>query len=196
MCYNDRSVVSLIVNYGNSDAAMIKCESSRLLAGLIKNGLGHKKGEDGSHETDANDLVDTMVNSGGLAVVTATLVSTPHFRMANEALVAMSVLAAASPAELGAHRHLQTDLVINGCKMWLRKDDAPAEVKRNAFTLISQLLLKNTRDFAQMLNDLEFSQAVLETMEAKAADGQPALGQAGLEEAQKLLHKIRQADNN
>ena len=51
----------------------------------------------------------TIVDCGGLAHVT-TMLTSSHVRMVNEALVAITILAAALDGDT-VHRHLHTDLV-------------------------------------------------------------------------------------
>ncbi len=104
--------------------------------------------------------------------------------MVNESLVALSIVAASasssdssSPSsnamsEEDVHRHLHTDLVINGARRVIlapvpspeegspRKGTMPAEVRRNALTMVAQLMRSKEGEFAQMLVDLEFPQAL------------------------------------
>ena len=104
--------------------------------------------------------------------------------MVNESLVALSIVAASasssdssSPSsnamsEEDVHRHLHTDLVINGARRVIlapvpspeegspRKGAMPAEVRRNALTMVAQLMRSKEGEFAQMLVDLEFPQAL------------------------------------
>merc|ERR1712008_232437 len=96
----------------------------RLLAGILKNCQSKK-------------AMRNVINMGGLPSVTVMLHSS-HARMLNEAIVALTTLTAslvassvASSAEDAAdqtliHRHLHTDLVINGVIKCLNNSDLPA----------------------------------------------------------------------
>lgn len=90
--------------------------------------------------------------------------------MLNEAIVALTTLTAslaasseASSAEDAAdqtliHRHLHTDLVINGVIKCLNNSDLPAGLHANGATFIKALLKVETEAFKQMLNDMTFVQ--------------------------------------
>ena len=110
-----------------------------------------------------------VINMGGLPSVTVMLHSS-HARMLNEAIVALTTLTAslaasseASSAEDAAdqtliHRHLHTDLVINGVIKCLNNSDLPAGLHANGATFIKALLKVETEAFKQMLNDMTFVQ--------------------------------------
>ena len=137
-----------------------KAESGRLLAGILKNCQSKK-------------AMRNVINMGGLPSVTVMLHSS-HARMLNEAIVALTTLTAslaassvasseASSAEDAAdqtliHRHLHTDLVINGVIKCLNNSDLPAGLHANGATFIKALLKVETEAFKQMLNDMTFVQ--------------------------------------
>ena len=106
-----------------------------------------------------------VINMGGLPSVTVMLHSS-HARMLNEAIVALTTLTAslaASSVEDAAdqtliHRHLHTDLVINGVIKCLNNSDLPAGLHANGATFIKALLKVETEAFKQMLNDMTFVQ--------------------------------------
>lgn len=139
-------MLSQIINYSNHEGGGPgpKAESGRLLAGILKNCKSSKG-------------MINVVNLGGLPAVTVMLHSS-HPRMLNEALVALSVLSASlvSTEPDLVHRHLHTDLVINGVKRCLNNKELPGEIKANAATLITSLLKTYTSEFKQMLTDLNF----------------------------------------
>ncbi len=111
------------------------------------------------------------IEMGGLPSITVMLHSS-HPRMANEALVSLTILTAAlcsadetlenggdeNPDFILVHRHLHTDLVINGVKKILQEPKFPTEIKANAATFIVTLLKVRTAEFKQMLQDLNFVQ--------------------------------------
>ena len=146
-----------------------KAESGRLLAGILKNCQSKK-------------AMRNVINMGGLPSVTVMLHSS-HARMLNEAIVALTTLTAslaassvtssmassmasseaASSVEDAAdqtliHRHLHTDLVINGVIKCLNNSDLPAGLHANGATFIKALLKIETEAFKQMLNDMTFVQ--------------------------------------
>jgi hypothetical protein len=100
-----------------------------------------------------------IINMGGLPAITVMLHSS-HPRMLNEALVSLTVLSASlggtSEDPALVHRHLHTDLIINGAKRCLNNPDLPKELKSNGATFILTLLKVQTEDFLQMLKDLNF----------------------------------------
>lgn len=141
-------VLAQIISYGNFEGAGPgpKAESGRLLAGILKN-CQSKAG------------MRNVIRMGGLPSVTVMLHSS-HARMANEALVALTTLTAclASSDDEGdrelVHRHLHTDLVINGIKRCLNNSEFPAGMHANAATFTKALLKVETSAFKQMLQDL------------------------------------------
>jgi len=155
-------VLAQIITYGNHEGAGPgpKAESGRLLAGILKNCQSKK-------------AMRNVINMGGLPSVTVMLHSS-HARMLNEAIVALTTLTAslaassvasseASSAEDAAdqtliHRHLHTDLVINGVIKCLNNSDLPAGLHANGATFIKALLKVETEAFMQMLNDMTFVQ--------------------------------------
>ena len=77
---NSRPLLAKLVEWGAADAQGIKSESARLLAALIKH-------------SGRRDVMALIVECGGLPHVTTMLMSS-HVRMMNEAMIALTVLAA------------------------------------------------------------------------------------------------------
>ena len=102
-----------------------------------------------------------VINMGGLPSVTVMLHSS-HARMLNEAIVSLTTLTAslASSGESSdqalIHRHLHTDLVINGVIKCLNNGDLPAGLHANGATFIKALLKVETDAFKQMLKEMNF----------------------------------------
>ena len=106
-----------------------------------------------------------VLSMGGLPSVTVMLHSS-HARMLNEAIVSLTTLTAslassddASDRDL-VHRHLHTDLVINGVIKCLNNTDLPAGLHANGATFVKALLKVQTEAFKQMLKDMNFVQQV------------------------------------
>jgi len=137
----DRERLDLLVGWGNAETQHVRYEISRLMAALVKNGT-------------SQTVLRNMVESGGLALITAMLVqSLGQPRMLNEALFACNILAAAMTDRALMCAHMQTDLIITGVKAILRKPDMDSQLKYNALMLIKTLLLGG---FAKQLRDLNF----------------------------------------
>jgi hypothetical protein len=121
-------------------AVFFRAESGRLLAAMLKN-------------CRSKQAMRSIVFSGGLPPVTLMLHST-HVRMLNEALVALTVLAAtlcgsgdgSGDDAMLVHRHLHMDLVINGIKRCFCEEtlDIPVEVKVKNVSFISLRNLKRS----------------------------------------------------
>jgi len=145
-------VLAQIINYGNHEGAGPgpKAESGRLLAGILKNCQSKK-------------AMKNVINMGGLPSITVMLHSS-HARMLNEAIVSLTTLTAslASSEETSdqalVHRHLHTDLVINGVIKCLNNADLPGGLHANAATYVKALLKVETDAFKQMLKDMNFVQ--------------------------------------
>jgi len=143
-------VLAQIINYGNHEGAGPgpKAESGRLLAGILKNCQSKK-------------AMKNVINMGGLPSVTVMLHSS-HARMLNEAIVSLTTLTASlasseeSSDQALIHRHLHTDLVINGVIKCLNNGDLPAGLHANGATFIKALLKVETDAFKQMLKDMNF----------------------------------------
>ena len=93
-------------------------------------------------------VVDSIVSLGGVPHLTTMLMSS-HVRMLNEALIALTVMAAVLD-ESSVHAQLHTDLVINGVKRCVGNADHPVEVRANACTFASRLLESKTEDFRKV----------------------------------------------
>ena len=93
-------------------------------------------------------MAESIVSLGGVPHLTTMLMSS-HVRMLNEALIALTVLAAVLD-EAAVHAQLHTDLVINGVKRCLGNADHPVEVRANACTFATRLLESRTEEFRQV----------------------------------------------
>ena len=115
-----------------------------------------------------------VIEMGGLPAITVMLHSS-HPRMVNEAIVSLTILSAglitksstdqAEPEDEDAllvHRHLHTDLVINGVKKCLNEAKFPKEIRANTATFILTLLKVRESEFKQMLKDLNFVEECLD----------------------------------
>lgn len=144
-------VLAQIITYGNHEGAGPgpKAESGRLLAGILKN----------SHSRKA---MKNVIKMGGLPSITVMLHSS-HARMLNEAIVALTTMSASlavsedTPEDGNLiHRHLHTDLVINGLIKCLNNNELPAGLHANAATFTKALLKVESDNFLQMLKDMNF----------------------------------------
>ncbi len=205
----DRQVVSILVGHGNSDAVNVKSEAARLMAALLRNGLVVGGDDDGDDDDEAAAaaarsgrarLADNVASEGGLAVVAATLATSPHAAMVGEAAAALAVYAAAAPAAADVRAHLHTDLVINAARAALERGGEegesafPPAVRANALALVSQLARRaeagggggggGGEDFLKMLSDLEFDVALKKTLEEER------LPESSEGEARQLLDKM------
>lgn len=148
-------VLAQIIAFGNHEGAGPgpKAESGRLLAGILKN-------------CQSKQAMKNVMNMGGLPSITVMLHSS-HPRMLNEALVSLTTLAASLAASDDTedhhlvHRHLHTDLVINGIKKCLNNTELPAGIHANAATFTKALLAVHKDEFVQMLNDMNFREECL-----------------------------------
>ena len=125
---------------------------------------------------------------GGLPSVTVMLHSS-HARMLNEAIVSLTTLTASlasseeSSDQALIHRHLHTDLVINGVIKCLNNADLPGGLHANAATYVKALLKVETDAFKQMLKDMNFvhqcncfsDQSKLSSMPKEVQDLHPIL---------------------
>lgn len=155
LCQDRPDVLAQIIAYGNHEGAGPgpKAESGRLLAGMLKN-------------CQSKQAMKNIMNMGGLPSVTVMLHSS-HPRMLNEALVSLTTLAGSLAGSDDTedhhlvHRHLHTDLVINGVKKCLNNTELPSGIHANAATFTKALLLVHKSEFVQMLNDMSFREECL-----------------------------------
>ncbi len=154
----NRAIVTTIVSWANCDSQALKSEASRLLAALIK----HAK---------TAEVAKMVAETGGLAQITPMLTS-PHVKMRNEALVSLSVVAASLDADQ-VHAHLHTDLVVNAVRRCIigNSGDTPEEVRKNALTFTEQLMRSRPEEFAQILRDLKFKEDLEASERALALEG-------------------------
>jgi len=144
----DRNVLESLIGWGNVESIAISSEIRRLLAAIIKNAK--------CKETSMN-----VVESGGLALVTAMLVESQNQPlMLNEAVLACTLVAATIDSEV-VRAHLHTDLIINGIKTCLRSPSTPLEIKINSITLSTTLLKSNKESLTSQMRDLNFSEEAL-----------------------------------
>lgn len=145
-------VLAQIITFGNHEGAGPgpKAESGRLLAGILKN-------------CKSSAAMRNVINMGGLPSITVMLHSS-HARMLNEAVVALTTLTATLAASSSSedqdlvHRHLHTDLVINGVKKCLNNEELPVGLHSNGATFMKALLQVQPAEFKQMLQDMNFYQ--------------------------------------
>ena len=82
---SSRPMLAKLVEWGAAEIPGIKSEAARLLAALIKH-------------SGSREVMTLIVDCGGLPHVTTMLMSS-HVRMLNEAMIALTVLAATLPEE-------------------------------------------------------------------------------------------------
>ena len=150
-------LTSMIASWANYDSTPVKSESSRLLAAIVKNAA-------------SKPVCQSMAEVGCLAVITPML-NSQHLKMKNEALMSLSIVATVLD-ENQVHAHLHTDLVVNSVRKCIIGDkNIPEELKKNAITLINQLMKSKTEEFKQILKDMNFKEDLMADQDAMALEG-------------------------